>query len=933
MFRTFAPYSGNRSAHGRKSVDRASTHLRPWLRSCVLEALESRRLLSVALNRATWTAVGPAPINAGQTPGSLSVSGRICAIAISPANPSQLYAATGGGGVWKSNDGGTSWSALTDSQSTLFTGAIAIAPSNPSVIYAGTGNPTVATYSYTGHGLLKSSDGGATWSLVGTSTFDRRAISQVVVSPTDANTVYASVSQPGANGAAGTTGVFKSTDGGATWSNTTASISTSESFTDVVIDPTNAQTLYCAVGTYVGAPANGVYKTINGGASWSLAGNFQSGIANGWIKLAISASSPQVVYASVAASGVIAEPTDFPIGTLYRMYRTSNGGSTWNTLSNTPDYLAGAGYFASALAVSPADPDVVYAAGFSGANSVIRSIDGGQSWTNIATGANGAGPHMLHHGLVVDASGKLYDADDGGAFKYDPSTSNWSSLNATLNVTELNSIALDPANPDVAFAGAQDNGTDKFSGSLTWSQKRQNNGGVARVDPTNGQTVYHEFSFGSNFFERSTDGGNTWSNKSSGISTSDDSNFYPPFVLDPSTPTRVLLGTNRVYQSTNGGSFSAISATNTNGWTTAEPIQAIAIAKTSSSTIYASAGGNIFVTTNGGSTWTARNPVSSPSADLDFSDILVDPTNASIAYTVAANYSDLTGGPHVWKTVNAGASWTNISANLPNAPVWSIALDPNGSVAAQDILYVGAETGVYRSINGGASWSVVGSGLPNAQVRDIEYNPTTQILAAGTYGRGMWEIQIVPPVVLSASYSDDLAQHTLTFRFSQNVSASLSSADLVVTNRVTGIVQNTQLLSYDSTTNTATFVFTDYPGETIPEGDYRAVLSGAGITNTDGNAIQSDTTLNFSHFVGDADHDRAVGTSDFVILASNFGNSSATFTQGDFNYDGVVNAIDFNVIATRFGTNFTPPPALPASATPVPDLFSTKPIDANETIF
>src|SRR5439155_9431050 len=138
--------------------------------------------------------------------------------------------------------------------------------------------------------------------------------------------------------------------------------------------------------------------------NWSLAGNFASGIENGWIKLAIAKSSPQVVYASVAASGTVAQPTDYPVGTLYRMYRSGNGGTTWNTLANTPDYLGGAGMFASALAVASNDPDVVYAAGFTGTNSVIRSIDGGQSWSNIATGAGGAGPHMLHHGLVVDGT-------------------------------------------------------------------------------------------------------------------------------------------------------------------------------------------------------------------------------------------------------------------------------------------------------------------------------------------------------------------------------------------------------------------------------------------------------------------------------------------------------------------------------------------------
>src|SRR2546421_4624670 len=177
-------------------------------------------------------------------------------------------------------------------------------------------------------------------------------------------------------------------------------------------------------------------------------------------------------------------------------------------------------------------------------------------------------------------------------------------------------------------------------------------------------------------------------------------------------------------------------------------------------------------------------------------------------------------------------------------PVWSMALDTNGPGSADDILYIGTDAGVYRSANAGATWTQFATALPNAQVRDLEYNQAQGVLAAGTYGRGLWEIAI-PPVVIGEAYNDDLAQHTLTFQFTQNVQSSLSPADLQVTNRVTGVPQTTQLLSYDTSTNTATFVFTDYPSGTLPDGDYRAVLFGVGVTNSAGASIQSDTTLDF----------------------------------------------------------------------------------------
>src|SRR5262249_39519144 len=158
----------------------------------------------------------------------------------------------------------------------------------------------------------------------------------------------------------------------------------------------------------------------------------------------------------------------------------------------------------------------------------------------------------------------------------------------------------------------------------------------------------------------------------------------------------------------------------------------------------------------------------------------------------------------------------------------------------------------------------------------------------------------------------------LTFEFSQNVSASLSTADLTVTNRDTSAVQTTQLLSYDTATNTATFIFPSYPRGTLPDGNYRAVLTGAGITNPQGVPMQSDTTLDFFHFTGDANHDRNVNSIDFTAVATNFNRGGRIWSQGDFNYDGFTNALDFNAIASRFGMNFPAPSggAVPDASAP-----------------
>jgi hypothetical protein len=699
-----------------------------------LELLEDRTLLStsIPLNSTSWTLIGPAPVNNGGVPGNLAVSGRITGIAADPTNANIVYTAAAGGGVWKTANGGNTWTPLTDTQATLFMGSIALAPSNPSVIYAGTGEANNSGDSYYGRGVLKSTDAGATWTLLGTSQFDRRTIAQIVVDPTNANTVYVAVNAFATNGLGGNTGVWKSTDGGATWTNTTASISTTQEYSDLVIDPTNPQTLYAAVGTYFGANTNGVYKTTNGGASWAAAGNFTIGSSNGLIRLALARSSPQTLYASV---------TNPSTSGLLQMLKSTDGGTTWaNTAGTPPNYMGGQGWYDSILAVDPTNPAIVYAGGSAGSNSVLESPDGGASWTDISVGASGNnGPHADHHALAFDAGGKLLDGDDGGIWRLSTPTLGsvqWTDVNGNLALTQFVGIALHPTNANLAFGGSQDNGTDKFNDALGWSAVRGGDGGFVRIDPATPATIYHEFSGIS--LERSDDGGVTWNPKTNGINTNgtDTSDFYVPYVLDPSMPTRLALGTNKVYLSTNrGDNWSAISSPNTAGWNTAASIDALAIARTDGNTIYATAGGKIFVTTNGGTSWVERDV---PGFSDHFQSLLVDPRNKLVAYAVRDGFSTGPGG-HVFRTTNGGFSWTDISAGLPNLPTFTIALDPR---SGPGILYVGTDAGVYASSNGGDTWVRFGAGLPNVQVRELVIAPDVNVLAAGTHGRGTWEIAL-----------------------------------------------------------------------------------------------------------------------------------------------------------------------------------------------
>jgi hypothetical protein len=717
-------------------------------RRFTLEQLEDRTLLSasIPLSGSTWTALGPAPIDVG-------FSGRLAGVAADPTNANVIYIAAAGGGVWKTTNGGGSWTPLTDNQATLFMGAITIAPSNPNTIYAGTGEATNSGLSFYGRGVLKSTDAGLTWTLLGNTQFNRHTISRIVVDPSSANIVYVAVGGGGVNGVGGNTGIWKSTDGGGTWRNTTTSISTGASFSDLAIDPNDPmhQTLFAAVGSSGGNAANGVYVTTNGGTSWTLAGNFPAGNTNGNMKIAVATTNfpgEHVVYA------IIANPAT---GALLAVEKTTDGGMTWNKVPAPPlmpPNLSGTqGWYDLALTVDPTSSRVVYAAGSAGENSILESRDGGLNWADIS-----GAPHADHHGFAFNANGQLLDINDGGIWRLDnplPDQIRWDNINGNLNITQFIGIALDPSNANIAYGGSQDNGTSIFNGFF-WRESEGGDGGAVLVDPNFPNIVYHGApiaSFGAmNFFRKSTDGGFSWFPAINGLNATDPMNFYQAYAMDPSNSARLVYGTDRVYVSNNGaGNWTPISPHFDINPTTmlGTPINSLAISARDSATIYAADGSHIQVTLTDGVTWFEDDV---PGLNHNIAQVLADPSDPMgfVAYAVSDTFNggsfNSGKGGHVFKTTNAGLSWTDISITLPDLPTYSIALDPrNGR------LFVGTDQGVFESPDGGASWVHYMTGLPNVQVRSLELSTRLNILAAGTHGRGMWEIFATPPPVITAA--------------------------------------------------------------------------------------------------------------------------------------------------------------------------------------
>jgi photosystem II stability/assembly factor-like uncharacterized protein len=251
--------------------------------------------------------------------------------------------------------------------------------------------------------------------------------------------------------------------------------------------------------------------------------------------------------------------------------------------------------------------------------------------------------------------------------------------------------------------------------------------------------VYHDApvaSFGTfAFVERSLDGGQSFAPITNGINGSEPTIFYPPLVMNASNASRLLLGTDRVYETLNEGDlWKPISTPGINGWTVSTAIDCIATSKSNPNTIYASSKGHIFVTTDDGMHWTERDI---PGFTDHFRDIEIDPTNSQIAYIARDRFTPASETGHVFETLNGGATWKDISGNLPNSPTNALALDTRTNV-----IYAGNDLGVYASINGGVSWSRFEPGFPIAQVVQLQLNPTLNILAAGTHGRGMWEVAV-----------------------------------------------------------------------------------------------------------------------------------------------------------------------------------------------
>ena len=726
---------------------------------------------TAAVDSDRWINIGPAPIL-----GARAWSGRVRSIAVDPGDNSHWLIGAVQGGVWETRDSGTTWIPRTDDQASLAIGAIALAPSDARIIYVGTGEPLWSNASYAGQGVLKSTDAGATWELLATATFAGTSFSDLAVHPTEPRIVVGTTTRgaagrfatifPPESAAASPRGVFKSVDGGVTWSQRL-----NGDATNVEVDPANFSRQYAGIGETIGSPRNGVYRSTDAGDTWLLVDGPWSTTPGrvGRIELALAPAQPNVLYVSI-------QDTLDGVGNLLGLYRTANAWAATPVWIQIPTgatddgsgkygycgwggYVKGQCFYDHTILVDPTNPNILYAGGVP-----LWRFDG-TTWTEISKTADAQrGIHVDQQALAW-AGNRLIVGNDGGVWSTTDDGGTWSDHNTNLAITQFYKGALHPTNPNFALAGSQDNGYEKWTGADAWSLVGIGGDGMdMAVSSSQPATRWAIVDYSLTIFQAvvGRSGRVTLFSAGSGIDLTNAA-FVSRIERCPANEDVFIAGTDNLWKSTdffsaplapgphwsaNGpemGDCASASAELTGDFgTSAGCITALAFAAsdtTCSTYAFATGDGRLRRTRDGGSTWDDLD-ASNAVPDRFVTDLAFAPTDANILYTTLSGFDEGTPGHpgHVFKTTNALAAapaWSDVSPPA-DQPQNAIAVDP----VDPQLVYVGADTGVWKSSNGAGTWVHMGpeSGMPNVAVFDVQIHPTVRRPFAFTYGRGAFVI-------------------------------------------------------------------------------------------------------------------------------------------------------------------------------------------------
>jgi photosystem II stability/assembly factor-like uncharacterized protein len=633
---------------------------------------------------ANWSFLGPHVI-----PGNGGGAGRINCITFDPTNSNTIWIGAACGGLWKSTDGGLTWSSNTDLLPSLSISEIVIDPTNSQIMYLATGDKYGIYYQYEtwGHysaGVLKSTDGGVTWNPTGLnySLANVTIIERLIMDPSNTSVLMAATN----------VGILKSTDAGATWNN----IRTGKYY-DLEFNPSNSQTVYAG-------DSIGFLLSTNQGTSWNYVPTIST---TGRTSISVTAANSSVVY--VWSEGG-------------NLFYSNNSGASFSTRSDPVSIAGPYGYYDYVLEVSPTNENVLFAGGL----NIAKSTDGGNTWAASSDWAGWPNSNYVHadnhaQKFLPGSGTVIFSCNDGGIFKSSDQGVTWSDLSGGIDIKQYYRLGGSYLTPNLIYAGAQDNGTDQMTATNSATQVNGADGEEALVDYTDDNIVFVSSQGG--YFLKSINGGVTF-NALSDFGC----DWTSPLIMDPTNHDVMWMGSNDALKSIDNGN----TWTNTsNGAFDGGCLYSLEVCAGSPNYVYAATFGHIYRTTNGGTTWnniTATLPVGSAA----ITGITISDQNPNLAWV---NFSGFSAGNKVYKTTDGGLTWTNYSGTLPNIPANCIEYQ-NGS---NDLLYLGTDFGVFYRDATMSDWAPYNVGLPNVIVDELEINYPTSKLRAATYGRGIWE--------------------------------------------------------------------------------------------------------------------------------------------------------------------------------------------------
>ncbi|WP_224484901.1 WD40/YVTN/BNR-like repeat-containing protein [Robertkochia aurantiaca] len=696
--------------------------------------------------------------------GPAFLSGRIADIVFHPENDNIWYVAVGSGGVWKTENAGTTWTPLFDDQSSYSTGCITLDPSNPEVVWVGTGENVGGRHVAYGDGVYRSKDGGKTWENLGLKNSEH--ISEIIVHPENSDVVWVAAQGP-LWSKGGERGLYKTTDGGKTWKQTLGDNEWT-GVTDIMIDPRDPDLLYAATwdrhrtvaALMGGGPGSGIHKSTDGGETWTELTNGLPTSNMGKIGIAISPQQPDVIYAAIEL--------DLTEGAVYR---SEDRGASWTKMSNTVSGGTGPHYYQE-LYASPHKFDRLYLMNV----RVLTSEDGGKTFVQLKEEEK----HSDNHAIVFkeDDPDYIMLGTDAGIYETFDLAENWRYIK-NLPLTQFYKVAVNDAKPFYhIFGGTQDNGsaggpsaTDEREGisNKHWYKTLFADGHQSATDPVFNDLIYAETQQGGLHRVDLTTGEPILIQPQAGLDEPHERfNWDAPILVSPHKPERLYFASYRVWRSEDrGDSWTPISGDLTRNeerlelpimgrqqsWENPWDVRAMSNYNTITSLsesplkeglIYAGTDdGFIQVTEDGGENWRQIPVTELGLPERSFvNDIKADLYDENTVYVALDNHKEGDFSPYLYKSTDKGRSWTSLSENLPERTlVWRMVQDH----VKKDLLFAATEFGVYTSLNGGQNWHKL-PGTPNMGFRDLAIQKRENDLVAASFGRGFFVLDDYSPL-------------------------------------------------------------------------------------------------------------------------------------------------------------------------------------------